>query len=217
MKKEVNLLEILKDVPIGTKLYSLMYGECFLYQIKREDHDHPIVIRRPDNTTISFTKEGHWHHDYPGECLIFPAKDNYDWSTFKVEKGSFQVGDHIMWNKTGEVYLLIERKQTRGFEATVLNSSSPIYSIYIKEENLQEYIKVDKFNHNWLKPYDRVLVTDYLNGGTWLAASFSHITKDEEYPYVINSGHHFKYCIPYNDETKYLIGTREKQPDFYKI
>ena len=75
--------------------------------------------------------------------------------------------------------------------------------------------KQSKFNPKTLQPFDKVLVrdSDVVN---WNIQLFSRIIEDEEfYPYVcINES--YKYCIPYNDDTKHLLATNEEVPEFYR-
>ena len=73
--------------------------------------------------------------------------------------------------------------------------------------------KIKKFDIHTLQPFDKVLVRDGSNG--WTCALFSHIDIDVPYPIYSSSGC-FKFCIPYNDETKHLIGTTEDCPEYYK-
>ena len=75
--------------------------------------------------------------------------------------------------------------------------------------------KNERFDPKTLKPFDKVLVYDiYDICEGWACAFFSHI-RESEYPYSTSSGS-FKVCIPYNDETKHLVGTKDEAPDFYK-
>ena len=75
------------------------------------------------------------------------------------------------------------------------------------------WYKKDKFDPKTLKPFDKILVRDTIFG-YWECEFFSH-HMDDMYPYVgITSS--YKYCIPYNDETKYLVGTDDEAPEFYK-
>lgn len=77
------------------------------------------------------------------------------------------------------------------------------------------WYKKEKFNPNTLKPFDKVLVYDiYDICEGWACAFFSHI-RESEYPYSTSSGS-FKVCIPYNDDTKHLLGTTEEAPEYYR-
>ena len=68
-----------------------------------------------------------------------------------------------------------------------------------------------KFDPKTLKPFDRVLVRDR-DVEHWICGLFSHIINDE----YLCIGSCYKHCIPYNDKTKYLVGTTEEAPEYYK-
>ena len=77
------------------------------------------------------------------------------------------------------------------------------------------WYKKDKFNPKTLKPFDKVLVREH-NNCVWKCNLFSYmIGKEECYPYRCISGI-YKYCIPYNDDTKYLINTIDEAPEYYR-
>lgn len=82
MNKNLNLVEILKDAPKGTKLWSPICGECEFIKV---DNDEPVsILCCANNLYRSFLPDGKVL--YRGECVLFPSKDNRDWSTFKVPK-----------------------------------------------------------------------------------------------------------------------------------
>ena len=72
--------------------------------------------------------------------------------------------------------------------------------------------KKERFDPKTLKPFDSVLVYGEYEG--WFCTIFSHIGVGE-YPYNTASGNYGR-CIPYNDETKHLVGTKDEAPDFYR-
>lgn len=81
----MNLAKILKNCPKGTKLYSPLCGEIELVRVKDEER-YPITCcvkgYRIYNT---FTSDGRFFSDYPhAECVLFPSKDQRDWSKFVV-------------------------------------------------------------------------------------------------------------------------------------
>ena len=81
---KINIAEILKDCPIGTKLYSPLCGECTLHEVVKDK----IFIRTCSNERIViFDEYGRYFND--SECLILPSKENRDWNTFKVYKPKF--------------------------------------------------------------------------------------------------------------------------------
>lgn len=84
----MNIAEILKDCPKGTKLYSPIYGEVYLLYI--DNNNYPIRVETCNDSTASFTLDGRLDANYDGECLLFPSKDNRDWSTFKLPKKEYE-------------------------------------------------------------------------------------------------------------------------------
>ena len=75
------------------------------------------------------------------------------------------------------------------------------------------WYKKERFDPKTLKPFDKVLGGDY--GLKWGVDFFSHTCNDEYHPYRC-VGNIYKYCIPYNDDTKHLVGTKEEAPEFYR-
>lgn len=72
---ELNLCELLKGCE-GMAIYSPMFGECVISQLC----DY-IVVSKNDANYVVFENNGKYCDD--GECLLFPSKENRDWSTFK--------------------------------------------------------------------------------------------------------------------------------------
>lgn len=79
----MNIAEILKDAPKGTKLFSLIHGMIELKEIVLTD-TFPIKMQI-GRDTVSFTAEGKYLWDMEdAECILYPSKENRVWSTFKV-------------------------------------------------------------------------------------------------------------------------------------
>ena len=76
------------------------------------------------------------------------------------------------------------------------------------------WYKKEKFDPKTLKPFNRILVRDYCNA-VWECNIFSHICNNIEYPYHC-IGNSVRYCIPYNDVTKHLVGTKDEAPEYYR-
>lgn len=83
------------------------------------------------------------------------------------------------------------------------------YMIDRNEDGLLKKIKKPKF-----EPFQQVMVRDK-EDDTWSPAFFSHEARNQnaKYPYGTISGSEpilfYRYCIPYNDKTKHLIGTNK--------
>lgn len=155
MNENLNLLEILKDCPEGTKLYSPVFGEVKFESIN--DIIGPIIVTTNTGNTEYFTADGKMYNYYNGECLLFPSKEQRDWSKFEP--------------------------------------------------------KQPKFDPNTLQPFDKVLVRDG-TAESWMCDIYSHKLKDDNF-YVCISNEYY-YCIPYNEETKHLVGTTEEASEFYR-
>ena len=76
------------------------------------------------------------------------------------------------------------------------------------------WYKKDKFDPKTLQPFDKVLVRD-LNGHIWVCDLFSYIKECTQFPYKCMASY-YKCCIPYNDETKHLLGTTDEAPEYYR-
>lgn len=76
------------------------------------------------------------------------------------------------------------------------------------------WYKNDKFDPKTLKPFDKVIVRNH--DGEWECAFFSHI-KDYGSCYQYDCCYMiYRYCIPYNEETKHLVGTTDEAPEYYR-
>ena len=73
--------------------------------------------------------------------------------------------------------------------------------------------KKERFNPKTLKPFDRVLAR-LADQSIWCCELFSFVEDDKKL--IKCCGVYYKYCIPYNDDTKHLVGTTDDAPDFYK-
>lgn len=86
--KILNLYEILEDCPKNTILYSPLYGDVKLLGIdKFENFGIKIQVCDDVGDLDYLTKEGKVNTN--GECVLFPSKDNKDWSTFNIKKFDF--------------------------------------------------------------------------------------------------------------------------------
>ena len=74
------------------------------------------------------------------------------------------------------------------------------------------WYKKEKFDPKTLQPFDRVLARD-ADDRVWFAQLFSHINTTGK---VIVEGCTWEQVIPYNEETKYLVGTTEEAPEYYR-
>ena len=170
MNENIDLTEILAGCPTGTEFYHVVFGRVWLTGICLDD-DCPIILSLHNEpyTNTTLTKKGTFSKDYDGECLLYPSKDQRDWSKFER-----------FWDKP----------------------------------KVEEPM-VEMFDENTFKPFDKVLVRDYLNED-WMADFFERIDENDVRYNATCVTSHWEQCIPYNEETKHLLGTREDCPEYYK-
>ena len=143
-------MDIIDKIKVGDIIYSTIAGEIIITRIDPKSRCNNHIIGKSDSGLLhSFNKEGKYFS--AGECVLFPSKENRDWSTY-----------------------------------------SP------------------KFNINTLEPFDKVLVRD--KNRTWVAGFYSHYENPASGYYFNTNGIAWEQCIPYNEETKHLVGTT-KMPD----
>lgn len=218
-EKELNLVKILENAPKGTKLYSPLCGECELDKVS-ENFIYVVVNRGDDKGNIEeiFCSNGMYHNNR-GECVLFPSKENRDWSTFKIEKKkeSIKVGDYLRQNATGDLYKVTDIDEVGNklcyLKKLIYNGTTEDRQLtgYYEAEIWEYFEKATKFDPNSLKPFDCVLVRDRCK---W---HISHFQEISEGVYRVENGMLFDVCIPYNEDTKHLLGTDNDVPEFYKI
>ena len=81
MNENLNLAQILKRCPKGTKLYSLIHGDVEFYAIDKRSSVCPIILKCGEDL-VSYSVSGKYIPGYRGECILFPSKEQRDWSKF---------------------------------------------------------------------------------------------------------------------------------------
>lgn len=91
METKLNIAEILKDKPQGTKLYSPLFGNVYLLCTKAG------IIRAKhhgENENMAMFFRNGKYYSYPeSEPLLFPSKEMRDWSKFAWKKGDVLIDD----------------------------------------------------------------------------------------------------------------------------
>lgn len=232
MNNEINIAEILKDCPKGTKLYSPLFGNITLEEVDTSI-TVPIKVIDSLNSYNCFTKTGLYYNRTNAECLLFPSSEMRDWTKF------FKRGDMVIKNgggmaavfdgwandtytefnttinlygdgNTGEEKVcdtLLFRKATDEECKKFIEKIEGALKGKYNPKTLQiEPVKPEvPFN---LKPFDKVLVRDDPNQ-KWTVDMFSYYNQeDNDYPYIC-VGNHYCHCLPYNEQTAHLVGTKE--------
>ena len=135
--------------------------------------------------------------------------DNYGKVRFKCINKSYDRPIFVKRTDGGNAYYTKEGWCSKDFSASCLLWPSKDCRDWSKFT--APWYKKEKFDPKTLKPFDRVLVRDR-DIEHWICNLFSHIINDE----YLCIGSCFIYCIPYNDDTKYLVGTKEEAPEYYR-
>ena len=102
---------------------------------------------------------------------------------------------------------------------TIKGGESPEIMLYPSREQ-RDWSKVkyeprkERFDPKTLKAFDKVLARDS-DEYEWKIEIYSHKNNNNNYPYKCIT-YSYKHCIPYNDETKHLVGTTDEAPEFYR-
>ena len=138
--------------------------------------------------------------------------DNYGKVRFKCINKSYDRPIFVKRTDGGNAYYTKEGWCSKDFSASCLLWPSKDCRDWSKFT--ATWYKKEKFNPKTLKPFDKVLVKCN-NSESWKVQLFSHIIEgDKICPYVCIS-YNYKYCIPYNNDTKHLVGTNEEAPEYY--
>lgn len=138
--------------------------------------------------------------------------DNYGKVRFKCINKSYDRPIFVKRTDGGNAYYTKEGWCSKDFSASCLLWPSKDCRDWSKFT--APWYKKEKFNPKTLKPFDKVLAKCN-NSETWKVQLFSHIIEDDKIcPYVCIS-YNYKYCIPYNNDTKHLVGTNEEAPEYY--
>ena len=112
------------------------------------------------------------------------------------------------------IYLTKEGKMEYNYEGECTLFPSKDQRDWSKFVRFWDKPKIKKFDVHTLQPFDKVLTRDGVLS-EWTCTLFSHIINNLPFP-VYCSGGYFRYCIPYNEDTKHLVGTKENCPEYYK-
>ena len=164
MNENLDLTKILDGCPKYTPFYSQVFGTVLFIRIETCLSRKYIVFALYDHGVFSVDSKGKYaigNDSTELDCIVFPSKDQRDWSKFER-----------FWDKP----------------------------------------KIERFDPKTLQPFDKVLVRDS-SLGIWGVDIFGYLKDKCNCCFCSVS---WKQCIPYNDDTKHLVGTKEDCPEFYK-
>lgn len=91
METKLNIAEILKNKPKGTKLYTDTFGEVSIEDIDTEE-ELGITLLCKDGDNLSFYNDG--RYSTYGEPILVPSRAMRDWSKFQWKKGDALIDNY---------------------------------------------------------------------------------------------------------------------------
>ena len=167
-------------------------SDLFLFKHEFEDGD---IISFEDDSTIE-------------PCIgIFKSWNNENSHTVIVYTHIYKneiIPNEPFWNCHKYIRIATEEEKQKLFDALAKKSKQ-----WNTEKKCIEDIKLQYD----FKPFDRVLARDYKEH--WRADLYSHYNDKISCKFIC-IGSAYMQCIPYNEETKHLLGTKYDAPEKYK-
>ena len=225
MENQINIAEILKDMPQGTKLYTPIFGDVTFDKVEKDLGEYTIFVTDKGQNHQTFMADGRYNRN--GVPVLSPSNEMHDWSKFAWKKGDVLASNDGRKNTifdgfTDDTYTSFKGKHSLedneyignenilGTEDYTLEGENPA-KCYINtiEKKLggklnMGSLEVEKKSKWTPKPFDKVLGRDSDNE-SWRVDFFSHMNQET----FICIGTFWKYCIPYNEKTAKLIGTTD--------
>lgn len=220
----INLVNILKHCPEGTKLYSPIYGEVTFIRISIIN---TILCKATKSngeiTSVDFNRFGRFSGEFSNsECVLFPSKDQRDWDKFRIPA---KKGDIMMFDDKSAVFMIdamtddyvtiiayVDKYSTFRTGGQMLLNYIPAS----KDMKKKFFDAMDKAGYTWdgetlkkkqklqFKPFDKVLVRDS-EADKWRCAFYSHFEPNGIYHYGTIIGM-YAMCIPF-EGNEHLVGT----------
>lgn len=103
----INIAQILSECPKNTKLYSPIFGNVYLYSTSPNYLVISVTLNEGGKSLEQFLCDG--KYTQMGECMLFPSKEQRDWSKFQIP---FKDGDIIYTkHKLGTEFVSIFQRE----------------------------------------------------------------------------------------------------------
>ena len=140
-QKDIDVYEILKDVPKGTEFYTSLCGNVGLDYLESNKEAGEAIWTKNKDGEYTFNKNGRWMKG--GEVTFFPSKQMRDWSKFF---------------KKGDVLEYVGDKKLQGtctFEKYEDETKTRFFGRFVKEkEVLNPNLSANFRTVDWVKKYD---------------------------------------------------------------
>ena len=140
MNENIDLTKILKNCPKGFKLYSIVHGEVTFSAI--ENGKYPICVLIDNNNSTAYYSSNGKIYVTRGECILFPSKDQRDWSKFNAP-----------WYKKER----FDPKTLQPFDRVIVKPDNGDWHCSIlshREDNNIYYRMIDGYGYSHIIPYN---------------------------------------------------------------
>lgn len=203
MNNNINIAELLKDCPKGTKLYSTVLGEVELKEVKDNGRSVCIFVTNFYGQEEMFYPDGKYNTHYSdSECTLFPSKEQRDWSKFCP----FKNGDVLSGNNKS-VFIFNSRKFIKGINNYAYTSHClfvPLAPLYVNLGGYKHTEKAVSFATEEEKQILFQAIKD--NGYRWNADTKTLEKEEKKDKFDITSLKPFdKVLVRDNDKQEWII------------
>lgn len=128
------------------------------------------------------------------------------------KEAKFKVDERIRYN--GTVYR-IDGIEDDEYYVSPVDGTDYEDAVTAISFNANDMIELVHYSADYLEPFQKVLVRDS-DDDLWVPSFFGFIHDRTWSNFVCTNGWRYRYCVPYNSETAYLLGTTENYDGYYK-
>lgn len=139
MEEKINIAEILKNKPQGTKLYSPICGAVEFERVFAVYQKKSIVVKELNsNNQHRFWHDGNFFRT--GQCVLLPSENMTDWSKFSWKKGD------VLQNNDHNIQVIFDRFTSDTYEMIRCK-----YWLKVDNGNEKFIIETNEFTKNFFK------------------------------------------------------------------
>lgn len=192
METKINIAEILKDKPQGTKLYSSLFGKCYFYYVS--EGILPVTVKTEEGNEFSFSAEGRYSTYTDGEFVLFPSEKMRDW-----EKCCWKRGDVVIDVGSGITAIF------DGWANDSFTQFNTVYSYEAQDSSYNEDVIYDtarfrKENDGGRLRFIAYLEKEYKGKYNPNTLQVEPEFKDGDIVYIINKSEPYGYISIYNKQ-----------------
>lgn len=163
INKDLDLTEILKDCPNGIKLYSPIFGDVYLDKIRPYLAVIVTTNKEQNGLKEEFLYDG--RYGINGECMIFPSKEQRDWSKWHrpfVDGDVLSYQNKLYKNRTIYIYRHHSKMNTSyyvalsasndfmiGKDGDALNNYNDTARFATEEEKVKLFYTIKANGYKW--------------------------------------------------------------------